>query len=477
MSTDGDDDIERRLRDVLHDRGLGVPVPPDAIDHIHAGARRRQRHRAVASATAAFVAVSVIGGGIALNTVTNDSDRHQVAASTATQSSVSIRQSSAAASTASAIPSPTAAGSAPASTPPAPAIAPIPAASSSTVSSGVFNPVSFSAVGPNDYWVLGYTTTQGAGASVTTAIKRTTDGGQHFDSLPGDFSVLQTHLSFPSNDILVSDVRFGDANNGWAFGPSLYETTDAGTTWTALTQLPGDVVDLVAANNKVWAVVSIASPATSASPSGTQQYAIYTSSYGKGAQSWSRVALPISLGAVEPSIVDQDGTVTVLASGPSRAGDLDHALVATKGGTFTDHVGPCFQELGGYLSNSAAGVWAVCPTGSLAGVAVSRDRGATWTSVANLPAPSFPNPGSGGIGAIDGSHAVVFDLATNGLVRVTAGGSPVQITSGPTAVDLSTDFIGFTNPSLGFAILPGHNSPYQLWRTTDGGLTWAVVTF
>ena len=32
-------------------------------------------------------------------------------------------------------------------------------------------------------------------------------------------------------------------------------------------------------------------------------------------------------------------------------------------------------------------------------------------------------------------------------------------------------FVGFTTPQIGFAI------DTQLWRTTDGGLTWKVVTF
>jgi hypothetical protein len=97
--------------------------------------------------------------------------------------------------------------------------------------------------------------------------------------------------------------------------------------------------------------------------------------------------------------------------------------------------------------------------------------------VANLPPPSFPNPGSGGVGAIDNKHAVLFDLGKNDLVRVTVGSSPVQITSGPKAIGLATNFIGFTTPSLGFAIISGQSSRSQLWRTTDGGETWTAVAF
>jgi len=50
-----DEEFERRLRDVLSSRGLGVPVSPDALDRIHAGARRRQQRRSAAALYAAVV--------------------------------------------------------------------------------------------------------------------------------------------------------------------------------------------------------------------------------------------------------------------------------------------------------------------------------------------------------------------------------------------------------------------------------------
>jgi len=53
MSDDGDDELQRRQRDVLSSHRLGVPVSPDAIDRIHAGARRRQQRRTGASALGA----------------------------------------------------------------------------------------------------------------------------------------------------------------------------------------------------------------------------------------------------------------------------------------------------------------------------------------------------------------------------------------------------------------------------------------
>src|SRR6202043_3438128 len=59
MTQQPPDDFERRLRDVLHSRNLGLPVPPDAIDRIHAGARRRQQRRTGASALGAVAVVAI----------------------------------------------------------------------------------------------------------------------------------------------------------------------------------------------------------------------------------------------------------------------------------------------------------------------------------------------------------------------------------------------------------------------------------
>jgi hypothetical protein len=68
MSSNGDDELERRLRDVLHSRNLGVPVPPDAIDRIHLGARRRQQRRARASALGAVAVIAIAAAAIGVRT-------------------------------------------------------------------------------------------------------------------------------------------------------------------------------------------------------------------------------------------------------------------------------------------------------------------------------------------------------------------------------------------------------------------------
>jgi hypothetical protein len=358
----------------------------------------------------------------------------------------------------------------------APAISPLfqPLASESAAASQPtgFTPVSVSAVGLNDYWVLGYTTTQASdGFGITTTVEQTTDGGQHFtaDTAPPAF-VAQSPTKLAPDAPTISQVRFGDANDGWAFGSKLFSTTDAGSSWSAVNGVAGGVVDLVAANNTAWAIVQTAS-SSGASPSAvSDQYALWSTTYGKGPQAWSPVALPIGLGSTTPSIVDQDGTVTVMASGPARAGNKVHVLIGAAGKPFTDHTGACEQDLGGTMSNSKKAIWAVCPHGIGANLYVSSDSGATWTaSKVDIGVET-----GAAIGAIDDSTAVVFDAANQRMTKIL--GSTATPISGTLISDVT--FLGFTTPAVGFAITVGEDgSTTQLLRTGDGGATWPAVTF
>ncbi len=239
-----------------------------------------------------------------------------------------------------------------------------------------------SAVGLNDYWVLGYTTTKTSGG-----FSHLDDRANHgwrpalrdrYNS-PGIGRTAAADKGAPTRTT-ISQIRFGDANDGWVLGSTLFSTTDAGSSWAPVQGIPGSILDLVAANNTAWAVVQTLSSATASSSKASNQYALWSTSYGKGAQAWSQVGLPIGLGSTTPSIVDQDGTVTLMASGPSRPGNKGHVLIGTAGKPFTDHVGPCGQDLGGTLSNSKKAIWAECPSGTHAGLYVSTDAGATWAA-------------------------------------------------------------------------------------------------
>ena len=478
MTQQPPDDFERRLRDVLHSRNLGVPVPPDAIDRIHAGARRRQQRRTGASALGAVAIIAIAAVAIAVrphghasnvagNLRTASPSPTAAAASSASPTARLFGVASA----------PVSASAAPASS--APALSPLrqPLASESSAAGqpAGFTPVSVSAVGLNDYWVLGYTTTKTSdGFGITTTVEQTTDGGQHFtvDTTPPAI-VGQAPIKGASGGTTISQIRFGDAKDGWTFGSALFSTTDAGASWSAVNGVAGGVVDLVAANNTAWAIVQTAS-SSGASPSAvSDQYALWSTSYGKGAQSWAPVALPISLGSITPSIVDQDGTVTAMAAGPSGTGNKVHVLIGTAGKPFADHTGPCEQDLGGTLSNSKKAIWAECPGGTSATLFVSKDAGATWAASVNDPRKIQVERGTA-VGAIDDTSAVVFDAAGQRLSKIS--GTTVTATSATSVSDVT--FLGFTTTTVGFAITVGEDgTTTQLLRTMDGGANWAAVTF
>jgi hypothetical protein len=475
MTQQPPDDFERRLRDVLSSRGLGVPVPPDAIDRIHAGARRRQQRRTGASALGAVAIIAI--AAVAIGVRPHGHGGSNVAANLRT---ASPSPTVAAASSATPAPSPSAPASSltlgsatPFSSAPPASPLPEPQTSESIAASqpGGFTPVSVSAVGLNDYWVLGFTTTKtSSGYAATPAVEQTTDGGLHFTSDTTPPALVAQEQPRGRDTTTISQIRFGDTKDGWAFGPALYSTTDGGTSWAAVNGIAGGVVDLVAANNTAWALVQTASSSGASGSAVSDQYALFSTSYGKGAQAWSQVALPITLGSTTPSIVDQDGTVTVMAPGPSSTGNKVHVLIGTAGKPFTDHTGPCEQDFGGTLSNSKKGVWAVCPHGNGAALYISADSGATWAaSKANVEVET-----GAAIGAIDDSTAVFFEAANQRLTKISGS------TSAPTNATSISDvtFLGFTTPAVGFAITVGENgTSTQLLRTADGGATWSAVTF
>ena len=213
-----DEEFERRLRDVLHSRGLGLPVPLDAIDRIHAGARRRQQRRNGASALGAVAVIAIAAIAIGVRPHGHGSN---VAGTLRT---ASPSPTAAAASSASATPSASLFASAsvrPSSSVPQTSASPLPLTSQSSAAGqpAGFTPVSVSAVGLNDYWVLGYTTTQSSDAiNITTMVEQTTDSGQHFvaETTP-PVSLAQVPTKGPAGEPTISQIRFGDANDGWTF--------------------------------------------------------------------------------------------------------------------------------------------------------------------------------------------------------------------------------------------------------------------
>ena len=111
-------------------------------------------------------------------------------------------------------------------------------------------------------------------------------------------------------------------------------------------------------------------------------------------------------------------------------------------------------------------MWLSCPSGTADTVLRSTDDGAT-RHAGTRPRRSERHV----VGAIDANHAVIS--TANGL-GVLATDESLQDATLPAGVASSAwAYIGFTNPTHGFAI----TGDGQLLRSTDGGLTWRTVTY
>lgn len=466
MTANGpDDNLERRLQDLLRSRRLSIDPASDTLDRIHAGARRRQhRHRIATSALSAVAVVAVVAIGIALRPT--HPARTSVADGTHTGSpsgrgalNGTETTNSSPNSTDPHGPAPASASSAARS---APAIATIPAGGAPP--SG-FVPMSVTAVNAATFWVLGHAP---CGSQTCTALAKTTDAGQSFTEMGAPPSALVPDVP-GGNDVFgagtISDVRFVDGNDGWAYGGALWQTTDGGRHWTAV-DIGGSVEKLEVASGRAWAIVFAGAAASSGAG-----YEVYTTTYPGG--SWAIADSAGTFGPAEPALAVQGNSAIVVGS-DAVSGKL-RAVVANGDASFAPAPGPapCAGAPGQPLSPSSDSVWLVCAPGNGggSGVFVSTDFGNSWQAVSSTVTPSSA---SVAIAAVDASSAIVSVGAT--LERLGSDGSIANVSQPSIGGSGAFSFVGFTTPAIGFAI-PDVASGRQLWRSTDGGSHWSVVTF
>jgi hypothetical protein len=436
-----DDDLGSRLRDVLRDGALSVPAAPNALDRIHAGARRRQHRRNAASSAAAVVVVAMAATGVvalrphAHATVSAGKEHTTSPSVSVTPSTVGVVS-------------------------PAPTTA-LPSASASQPSVSTiavnFDPVSVTAISTNSYWVLGSTA---CAAVRCAALAHTTDGGATFTRLgrTSDGSPMPSIVTTVEDGTTVRDVRFGDPKNGWLYGGALYATHDGGATWAPDNSIPNDVVDLAAASGEVWAVALRVI-------SGAETYGLYHATYGPaGTSAWTNVPLGTAP-MQEPGLAVVNQNALLLGQTPSGAAQLFDVTRNGNSTSQTSRPAPCASG-GNVISVAGDGaLWIHCDGNPDTLVFVSNDQGAHWLAV----------PGATGsviVGGVDAQHALAIN--TTGLVLVSTNGVVANVTNTPTPGTAEPNFVGFTTTRIGFILTRGAIGA-KLWRTTDGGQTWAVV--
>src|SRR5215472_14632499 len=112
-----------------------------------------------------------------------------------------------------------------------------------------FRPTSVTFVSTRTGWVIGQARTPGHCATqFCTSVARTGDAGQTWTGVPAPMAGAADGATG------LSQIRFLNLNDGWAYGPQLFSTHDGGRTWTPVDTGGLRVTALEAVGNRVFAV-------------------------------------------------------------------------------------------------------------------------------------------------------------------------------------------------------------------------------
>jgi hypothetical protein len=461
--------------------------PPGTFGRIRKRARRRKATRAIASAAGAAV---VIAGLAALPRVV--STMHQRGSTTPDGRPVAV-------------------GPAPSSTPSASRSkgggksasnsatqVPQSRTSLSATAAGTvappkhFRPTSITQIGNGIGAVIGQAGVRGHCPIVPddcTSIAGTFDYGKSW------YGISAPVVGGPAGPKGASQLRYLNFRYGWAFGPSLFATTDGGAHWTDQSPAGMRVTALETAGQRAFALFARCTGGGSQYAANCTSFSLYSSA--AGGASWKPVAVPRAYRVMTGSPVGQPASASlVLASGTVANPDAGTGYVLAPSGELLSgplasgpwnaighipsscQVGtaqPSGQPAGTQLaSGSAAAPQLVlsCDGPASAGgstqtktIYTSAD-GATWQGVGSAPAPGTTTA----LAAASGGLVV---LATStGIDYSTDGGTQWQPASfSTTAPAGGFSYVGMTTATHGVAV-PAESGLGEVFSTADGGRTW-----
>jgi hypothetical protein len=278
----------------------------------------------------------------------------------------------------------------------------------------------------------------------------------------------------PAGSSGISQIRFADPQDGWAYGPQLYATHNGGARWAKVTSIGGPVVDLSTVSGRVLAVGAAGCKGTGAKyTAGCTSFTLYraaatggrwqtvtggpglvtpgalqlTQSYGyllAGSHLW---AGPIG-GAWRPVALSPASSVTPAC----LAGAAGHGLIAPtsasspRGGTLYLICGfTAGQSPSVYTSGDGGRSWQARGTQGL-------PAGATATSLAVSPAGQIV-------------------LATSAGIYFSADASTWRRAAVDQQVTGGFGFVGMTTAASGVAV-PVNSGLHEVFITRDGGSSW-----
>jgi photosystem II stability/assembly factor-like uncharacterized protein len=284
----------------------------------------------------------------------------------------------------------------------------------------------------------------------------------------------------PNGSAGVSQVRFLNLQDGWAYGPQLFATHDGGQTWTKIAGLgPGRVIDLATVGDRAFAVLATCGGTGPDYASSCTSFTLLSAT--ADSDSWAAVpgtaaGIPVSPGGLQ--ITGQRGYLLAhgtLYAGPVTSGSWHPVPAAVPGRP------PClggarqpgWQPGTGLLAQQPGDVYLVCTSasgstepaslGSLI-LYASPDGGQTWQDRGVIP-----ERGTAMSLAVAPGGAIV--LATSaGIYYSPHAASWHQASLSGQAPGGGFSYVGMTTTLQGVAV-PA-SGPHEVFTTGDGGRTW-----
>jgi hypothetical protein len=344
-----------------------------------------------------------------------------------------------------------------------------------------FRPSSVTFVGTDTGWVIGQAGTAGHCATeFCTSVARTDDAGDSWTGVPAPLTGAADGATG------VSQIRFLNLDDGWAFGPELWATHDGGQVWAQVDTHGQRVTALETVGDWAFGVFATCTGDGAAFASGCTSFTLYSSP--AWTDDWNPVGaatsgLTATTGGAAASLTLTETRGYLLApDGTVYAGRVD-VVKATPAWQAVGHI-PCAGAVGQAQADGQ-------PAGALLGaetaqklilactpkpapgsslqqkyIYASADGGATWQMVA-------AGPTKGVATSVAASEAETAVLATDQGIDLLPVGSttwqPLTLTGPPPG---GFSYVGMTTNQQGVA-LPADPQAGTVWFTFDGGQTWA----
>jgi hypothetical protein len=432
-----------------------LPPPPGTFDLIKRRARRRKYRRLAVTAGAAAVLVA------AVVTVPQVVNLPVLSPTTATRAANGRSSSPAATNPVSASPSTQTAGASVAPNP-----APVPAH---------FEPTSATFIGTQHGWVIGQAGTPGQCATqYCTSVASTSDAGKTWSGGPAPLA------GAPDGAAGVSEIRFLNSEDGWAFGPELFATHNGGHTWTAVATSGLRVTDLETVGNRAFALFASCTGSGAAFADQCTSYTLYSSP--ATADDWAPVGTVTSglsdgaAGAATLVLTEGRGYLLgpggMLYAGPVTGAPWQEVkqIPCPAGTPLADG-----QPTGAMLAaTDSAGQDLVlaCASSQQPGsqqaktLFTTADGGLIWQNAGTAPSLGLAT-------SLAASPDGTYVLATGEGIAVRPAGSTAWQTAAlaGTAPKGGFGYVGMTTDQQGIA-LPANPAAGTVWFSYDGGQSW-----